>query len=80
MGNTGVNGTMVTKEFIYVYLCVLTGFGWNRYGFRCLRLWSSGTIFECVHEGLVFVRDKEYFDQQDHSAFRKYLLIHALIL
>jgi hypothetical protein len=28
--------------------------------------------FECIDEGLVFVKEKECFDQQDHSTFRKY--------
>lgn len=36
--------------------------------------------FEFVDEGLVFVKSKEYFDQQDHSIYRKHSLIHALIL
>jgi hypothetical protein len=56
MGNAGENRTMAKNGFIYACRLDSDAYGYGPVA-RCC---------ECVDEVLVFVNDKENFDQQDH--------------
>ena len=81
MGNTDMNRSMVIRMDLcmLMYACILDSDGIcmdsDVYGYGPLV-----SSFEYVYEGLVFVKNIEYFDQQDHSTFRKHSLIRALVL